>query len=78
MLSVLYLLHTTCNISVYLLSCMMLSLNRWMVADFTPTFDSETMVFVSPPPVEKSKAVAPIMPFNIYVGINRESSLKSG
>ena len=32
-------------------------------------FDSEYMVFVSPPPAEKSKAVAPIMPFNIYVRI---------
>ena len=32
-------------------------------------FDSEYMVFVSPPPGEKSKAVAPIMPFNIYVRI---------
>ena len=42
--------------------------DRWIVADNTLAFDSDTMVFVSPPPVEKSKAVAPIMPFNIYVG----------
>ena len=41
--------------------------DRWIVADHTLAFDSDTMVFVSPPPVEKSKAVAPIMPFNIYV-----------
>ena len=39
------------------------------VADSSVVFDSEYMVFVSPPPAEKSKAVAPIMPFNIYVCI---------
>ena len=39
------------------------------VADSSVVFDSEYMVFVSPPPAEKSKAVAPIMPFNIYVRI---------
>ena len=39
------------------------------VADSSVVFDSEYMVFVSPPPGEKSKAVAPIMPFNIYVRI---------
>lgn len=46
----------------------LLNRDRWIVADNTLAFDSDTMVFVSPPPVEKSKAVAPIMPFNIYVG----------
>ena len=39
------------------------------MADSSVVFDSEYMVFVSPPPGEKSKAVAPIMPFNIYVRI---------
>ena len=48
-------------------SGMMISYDRWKVADHTIFFDSDTMVFVSPPPKQKSKAVAPIMPFNIYV-----------
>ena len=39
------------------------------VADSSVVFDSEYMVFVSPPPGEKSKAVGLIMPFNIYLRI---------
>ena len=49
------------------LSAMMTSLNRSSVADSPVIFDTEYMVFVSPPPAKKSKAVAPYMPFNIYV-----------
>ena len=49
------------------MSGVMITLDRFKVADSTIAFDSDTMVFVSPPPTEKSKAVAPIMPFNIYV-----------
>ena len=40
---------------------------RYNVAESPVTFDSDYMVFVSPPPKEKSKAVAPYMPFNLYV-----------
>ena len=31
------------------------------------TFDSDYMVFVSPPPMENSKAAAPFLPFNYWV-----------
>ena len=47
----------------------MTTLDRYNVADSPVAFDSDYMVFVSPPPGEKSKVVAPIMPFNIYVRI---------
>ena len=40
---------------------------RYNVADSPIAFDSDYMVFVSPPPQEKSKAVAPYMPFNAFV-----------
>ena len=52
------------------MSGVMITQDRSRVADATIAFDSDTMVFVSPPPVEKSKAVAPIMPFNIYVRLS--------
>ena len=39
-------------------------------------FFSDTMVFVSPPPTEKSKAVAPIMPFNIYVSLSIQNKIE--
>ena len=42
---------------------------RYNVADSPVTFDSDYMVFVSPPPKEKSKAVAPYMPFDLFVSL---------
>ena len=51
-----------------MLSGVMTTLDRYNVADSPVAFDSDYMVFVSPPPGEKSKAVAPYMPFNAYVG----------
>ena len=51
----------------WVLSGVMETRDRWRVADNPISFDSDYMVFVSPPPVKVSKASAPIRPFNIYV-----------
>ena len=51
----------------WVLSGVMETRDRWRVADNPRSFDSDYMVFVSPPPVENSKASAPVRPFNIYV-----------
>ena len=37
--------------------------DRWLVADNPVSFDSDYMVFVSPPAAEISKATSPIKPF---------------
>ena len=42
--------------------------DRWLVADNPVSFDSDFMVFVSPPPAEISKATSPIKPFTQTVG----------
>ena len=54
----------------FVMSGVMTTRDRFNVADSPMSFDSDYMVFVSPPPQEKNKAVAPYMPFNIYVGQN--------
>ena len=51
----------------FVMSAMMTSLDRYNVADNPISFDTEHMVFVSPPPGEKSKAVALFSVFTIYV-----------
>ena len=53
----------------WVLSGVMETRDRWRVADNPISFDSDYMVFVSPPPVKVSKASAPIRPFNLYVSI---------
>ena len=55
----------------WVLSGVMETRDRWRVADNSKSFDSDYMVFVSPPPVENSKASAPVRPFNIYVSTNK-------
>ena len=52
----------------FVLSGVMTTRDRYNVADSPVAFDSDYMVFVSPPPKETSKAVAPYTPFNAYVG----------
>ena len=43
--------------------------DRWLVADNPVSFDSDYMVFVSPPAAEISKATSPIKPFTQAVNI---------
>ena len=48
--------------------------DRYNVADSPVTFDSDYMVFVSPPPMENSKAAAPFLPFNYWVSASINSN----
>ena len=48
--------------------------DRWLVADNPVSFDSDYMVFVSPPPTEMSKATSPIKPFKQTVTENYKTA----
>ena len=47
----------------WVMSGVMETRDRWLVADNPVSFDSDYMVFVSPAPAEISKATSPIKPF---------------
>ena len=47
----------------WVMSGVMETRDRWLVADNPVSFDSDYMVFVSPPAAEISKATSPIKPF---------------
>ena len=49
--------------------------DRWLVADNPVSFDSDYMVFVSPPPAEISKATSPIKPFTQTVKLHFNDAL---
>jgi len=51
----------------FVMSGVMTTRDRYNVADSPVTFDSDYMVFVSPPPMENSKAAAPFLPFNYWM-----------
>ena len=47
----------------WVMSGVMETRDRWLVADNPVSFDSDYMVFVAPPPAEISKATSPTKPF---------------
>ena len=61
----------------FVMSGVMTTRDRFNVADSPMSFDSDYMVFVSPPPGEKNKAVAPYRVFNLYVSVTITISLKT-
>ena len=61
----------------FVMSGVMTTRDRFNVADSPMSFDSDYMVFVSPPPGEKNKAVAPYRVFNLYVNWETYISMKT-